>query len=64
MLKNHKTYSFLMLSFFYYKRFGWIRLFGVGLSFKNTNTHELTFSERNSLTKRIQIGNWSISLIK
>ena len=64
--KNPKVYSFLKFSFFYTKRFGWIRLFNIGLSFKDVSIHDLTFSERYNLKKvpRKQIANWSISFEK
>lgn len=42
----------------------WFRIFGYGLSFKNTEKHPLLFSERNGHTKTIRIRNWSIKFLK
>jgi len=52
------------ITFFYFQGCGWIRLFNIILFFKNVSVHDLTFSERNGFTKRIQIANWSISFEK
>jgi hypothetical protein len=62
--KNPKVYSFLKFSLFYTKKYAWIRLFNMGLSFKDVSIHGLTFSERSGFKKRIQIANWSISFEK
>jgi hypothetical protein len=40
--------------------FGWFRVFGVGLTWKDSKRHELLFSERNGFTRRLRIGAWGI----
>lgn len=42
----------------------WFRFFGYGLHFKNTSKHYLLFGEREGYVKRVQIGNWSIRILK
>lgn len=43
----------------------WFRIFGgYGLHIKDTVRHRLIFSERFGHTKRIQVGPWSIRLLK
>lgn len=42
------------------KGFGWIRIFGAGIKWKDITKHRLLFSERNGYTKRLQIGKWSV----
>lgn len=51
-------------AFYYYNRFGWLRLFGYGLKWKDISIHKLLFSERNHLNKFIKIGNWHIRFLK
>lgn len=41
----------------------WFRIFGIGLTFKNTNMYGKTFSERSGLRKSIQIGNWNVKFL-
>ena len=48
---------------YYRDGFGWFRIFGVGLIWKNINHNELTFSERNGYSKRIYIGNYCIGFL-
>lgn len=43
--------------------FGWFRIFGYGLHWKNTRRHPLLFSERNGYRKHRMIGPWSISAL-
>lgn len=43
--------------------FGWFRIFGVGLSWKDSTRHELLFSERNGFTRRLRIGPWGVGAI-
>lgn len=52
--------------FFHVKSDGcfWFRLFGYGLHFKDVRKHSLLFSERNGYVRRVQIGNWSIKILK
>jgi len=51
-------------SWYYKDRFGWFRLFGYGLKFKDHTIYRLTFSERNNLSSFIQIGKWTIGKLK
>ena len=50
-------------SAYYKNQFLWVRVFGYGLHFKNINRHQLTFSERDGITKRVQIGCISIKYL-
>lgn len=42
---------------------GFFRLFGVGLSWKDTRVHRLLFSERNGYTRHVMVGHWSIAWV-
>jgi hypothetical protein len=55
-----------MVAFYYcyFNRFGFFRIFGVGLYWKYTGTHSLSFSERNGYVKGIKIGNWYLGVLK
>lgn len=57
-LFNHEIWSF-----YYENKFGWFRIFGIGLKFKNILYNDLTFSERNGYKKTLKIGNWVISFL-
>jgi hypothetical protein len=48
---------------YYDNRFGWFRIFGRGLKWKDITIHELLFSERNGYSKAITIGKWRISIL-
>lgn len=37
---------------------GWIRIFGVGVSWKDSKRHELIFSERTGHTRPLRIRGW------
>jgi hypothetical protein len=50
-------------AFYYHNRFGWFRLFGSGLKWKDTSIHGLLFGERNGHSKGLQIGKWRIGVI-
>ena len=50
-------------SFYYHSRFGWFRLFGRGLKWKDTSIHELLFSERNGYSRGVQVGRWYIGYL-
>lgn len=61
-------YSFYLFvfncwSFYYHNRFGWFRIFGKGLKWKDVSIHRLTFNERNGYSKGIQIGKWYIGIL-
>lgn len=49
--------------YYHHNRFGWFRLFGRGLKWKDTLIHGLTFSERNGYKKGLQIGKWRIGYL-
>ncbi len=53
-----------IFSMYYDDRFGWFRLLGKGLKFKDVTVHNLIFSERNGYKKFIKIKNWIISYLK
>jgi len=63
-----KPYRIISVKFFclyLWEHQGWFRLFGYGLSWKNTDKCELMFSERNKLGKnRVQIGKYLFKLLK
>lgn len=42
---------------------GWFRIFGIGLHWKDTSRHTLSFSERNGYKKMIKIGTWRIGFL-
>lgn len=50
--------------FYYNNDFGWFRVFGNGLLWKNIEKHPLLFSERNNIKKGIQIGKWYIRFLR
>ena len=71
IFKDHKNYTgssllilgINILSFYYYNRFGWFRIFGRGLAWKDTSIHRLMFSELWGHTKTLSIGTWSIKYL-
>jgi hypothetical protein len=46
---------------YYCAGFGWFRLFGHGLDWKDLTRYELTFSQRIHKTKWLKVGKWCIS---
>lgn len=42
---------------------GWIRIFGIGLSWKDTTKHALLFSERLGYRKGLRVGKWIFHLL-
>lgn len=67
---NYKTtyfcfsiFKYTIWVFYYYNRFGWFRLFGKGLRFKDVRVHGLIFSERIHESKALTINNWRISYL-
>lgn len=50
-------------AFYYFNRFGWFRLFGIGIKWKDISIHGLLFSERNGYAKGLKIGKWLISFL-
>lgn len=59
-----RLFGYSCWSFYYYNGFGWFRLFGRGLKWKDVLIHDLIFSERQKITKAITIGKWRISFLK
>ncbi len=55
--------KFRLFHCYYKNRFGWFRIFGYGLKYKNISIHKLMFSERNGFSKGITIGNWRIGIL-
>ena len=55
--------KYSLFSMYYYKGFGWFRIFGIGIKFKNVAKHELVFSERYGRRKYIRIRDWIISIL-
>ena len=50
-------------SYYYNNGYGWFRLFGKGLKWKNSLIHGLNFSERNGYSKVLKIGKWNIGFL-
>lgn len=46
------------------KHQGWIRILGIGLSWKNTKLYPSIFSERYGHSKYIQIANYRLKYLK
>jgi hypothetical protein len=44
--------------------FGWFRVFGFGVTWKDATRHELLFSERYGYTRRLHVGRWRIGGLK
>ena len=65
-IRHHtlQVFGYPWWSFYYLNRFGWFRLFGIGLKWKDHTIHRLLFSERNGYSKAIIIGKWRISFLK
>ena len=41
----------------------WFRVFGMGISIRNTEKFPLNFSERNGYKRRLKIAKWVINLL-
>lgn len=52
-----------LLAFHSVDGFGWIRIFGAGLYWKDTTKCQMDFSERNGNTKALKFNNWRISFL-
>lgn len=46
------------------KGFFWFRIFGIGLTIKDTKLHKPLFSERNGFTRTLMVGDLSITYLK
>lgn len=57
-------YGLNIFSYSVIKGMFWFRFFGYGAVIKDTKFHGLLFSERNGYVKRLQIGKYSIKIIK
>jgi hypothetical protein len=65
-ISQHALYVFgssCWWSFYYCNGFGWFRLFGVGLKWKDLEKHELMFSQRIGKQKYMKIGKWCIGFL-
>lgn len=40
--------------------FGWVRLFGVGVIWKDYSRHKMLFSEREGDSRRLRVGSWGL----
>lgn len=54
----------VLLDYYYSDGFGWLRVFGIGLLWKNTKKHDLIFSEREGYRKYIMIGKYLIRFLR
>lgn len=52
-----------MINYSINNRRGWIRVFGYGVSWKDTSRHRLRFSERNGYDTGLQVGRYYVSLL-
>lgn len=52
------------LSFSIEPGFGWARLFGKGVSWKDSSRHELLFSERHGHRRRLRYGTWGFGWLR
>jgi hypothetical protein len=60
---NVRLFGYPVFSSYYRNNFGWFRLFGKGLTWKNTSVHPLSFCERNYFVKGVTILKWRISIL-
>lgn len=62
---HHSIYVFGVCcwSFYYSNRFGWFRMLGRGLKFKDGSVHGLTFGERHGYSKSFIIGKWRVGIL-
>lgn len=51
-------------SSYYFDGFGWFRIFGKGLKWKDTTRYMLFFSERHGFAKALNLGKWRIGFLK
>jgi hypothetical protein len=51
-------------SSYYENGFGWFRIFGIGLHWKDIAHHRLLFSQRNGHKKSITLGNWRFEFLE
>jgi hypothetical protein len=59
-----KIFKYYVWISYHSENFGWFKLFGFGLSWKNINNVKLLFSERNGYCTGYIIKNWYIKFIK
>jgi hypothetical protein len=52
------TFNRFGISFCATHAYGWFRIFGVGVSWKDTRMYPLIFSQRNGYARGRVIGNW------
>lgn len=56
--------KYLKIRYYYCNNFGWIRIFGIGVKWKDITIHKLMFSERNGYSKGLQLGKWYIGYLR
>lgn len=56
-------FEYPLFCYYYNDDFGWFRLFGIGLTWKDFSKHGLIFSERYGYTKYLKIGKYVIRLL-
>jgi len=58
-----KLFKHYLFALFLQKGFGWFRIFGRGIKWKDTTKHPLLFGERYGCSKGLTIGKWRIGLL-
>lgn len=58
-----KILGYYIWTYYYKDSFGWFRLFGKGLKFRDITKHEPIFSERNNHASYLQIKKWRIGFL-
>lgn len=53
-----------VISGFFLPNLFWVRVFGLGISCKNTGVYPLTFSERYGHRKGVRLGKWIFHFLK
>lgn len=56
-----RLFGFPLLSYYLRHDAGWLRLFGVGIGWKDLRRHRLTFGERNGHKRHVRIGYYSFA---
>jgi hypothetical protein len=59
-----RIFGYCIWAYYYFNRFGWLRLFGYGLKWKDITMYPLLFSERNGHSKAITIKKWKIGYVE
>ena len=64
MTKTIKFLRFTVFSCYTEEGFGWFRIIGKGLYWKDTTKHQLMFSQRNGYHKSVKLGKWYFQILK